>query len=164
MMIRILDTDASTLRFAQRILLAAVIFPHGAQKLFGWFGGPGLDRSMELLTAGVGLPWFVAVVVVLAESVGALALAAGLLSRLTALGIAAVMTGAILTVHLRNGFLNSDLIVPKEGPHQCPHPRNGSGTSPCRSSSSARMGFSVTTGAETATDARASTQRVSEPA
>lgn len=100
----LLETDSSTARLAQRLVLAAVMFPHGAQKLFGWFGGYGFDGTMGFLTGQVGLPWIVALTVILAESVGALALAAGLLSRIAAAGIAAVMIGAVVTAHLPHGF------------------------------------------------------------
>lgn len=97
-------TDRSTTRLVQRLVLAAVIAPHGAQKLLGWFGGAGFSGTMDYLTGSAGLPWIVALAVVLAESLGALALAAGFLSRVTALGIAAVMVGAVATVHARIGF------------------------------------------------------------
>lgn len=98
------ETDGSTIRFVQRLVLAAVIFPHGAQKLLGWFGGHGFQGTMTYLTGQAGLPWIVALLVVLAESIGAVLLALGLLSRLGALGIASVMVGAIATVHAKVGF------------------------------------------------------------
>jgi putative oxidoreductase len=98
------ETDASGTRFAQRLALAAVIIPHGAQKLLGWFGGYGFEGTMAFLTGKAGLPWIVALLVVLIESMGSIALVFGFLSRLSALGIAAVMVGAILTAHLGNGF------------------------------------------------------------
>lgn len=97
-------TDQSTTRFAQRLVLAAVMLPHGAQKLLGWFGGGGFSGTMEYFTGPGGLPWLVALLVILAESIGALALLTGFLSRVTALGIAAVMIGAIATVHAKVGF------------------------------------------------------------
>lgn len=103
-MIRLLNTDSSKSRAFQRLVLAAVIFPHGAQKLFGWFGGPGFDGVMGYLTGSVGLPAPVAFLVVMAESLGALALAAGAVTRVAAFGIAAVMVGAVLTAHLPYGF------------------------------------------------------------
>lgn len=101
---RLFATDNSRVLFAQRLVLALVIFPHGAQKLLGWFGGYGFSGTMGYLTEGAGLPYPVALTVVLAESLGAVALAFGLLSRVTAAGIAAVMVGAVLTVHLQAGF------------------------------------------------------------
>jgi putative oxidoreductase len=101
---RLLDTDLSTTRFVQRLVLATVMLPHGAQKLLGWFGGYGFSGTMGYLTGKAGLPYPVALIVILAESVGAILLALGVLSRVTALGIAAVMVGAVATVHGRVGF------------------------------------------------------------
>lgn len=106
-MSKLFSTDRSFVLMAQRLVLAAVIFPHGAQKLFGWFGGYGFEGTMGFLTGPAGLPSPVALLVILAESLGALALAFGLLSRVTALGIAAVMAGAAVTAHLPHGlFMN----------------------------------------------------------
>lgn len=104
MLTRLLATDDSTTRLLQRVVLGLVILPHGLQKTVGWFGGGGFEGTMGFLTGGAGLPWIVALTVVAAESVGALALVAGAASRVTALGIAAVMVGAVVTVHLPNGF------------------------------------------------------------
>ena len=102
---RLFATDTSNkILLGQRLLLAAVMFPHGAQKLFGWFGGGGFDGTMAYLTGPGHLPWIVALLVVLAESIGAIALAAGAFSRVAALGIVSVMVGAVATVHLPHGF------------------------------------------------------------
>jgi putative oxidoreductase len=87
-----------------RVALGAVMLPHGAQKLLGWFGGYGFSGTMGFLTGDAGLPWIVALTVILAESIGALALVLGLFGRVGALGIAAVMIGAIATVHASHGF------------------------------------------------------------
>lgn len=100
----LLATEADRTLALLRVTLALVMFPHGAQKLLGWWGGYGFSGTMGFLTGQAGLPWIVALVVILAESVGALALAAGFLGRVTAAGIAAVMVGAIATVHAANGF------------------------------------------------------------
>jgi putative oxidoreductase len=59
---------------------------------------------MGYFTGTVGLPWLVALLVILAESVGALALLFGFLGRVGAFGIAAVMVGAVATAHATNGF------------------------------------------------------------
>lgn len=104
MLTRLLATDTSTSRLVQRIVLGLVILPHGLQKTIGLFGGYGFTGTMGFLTGTVGLPWAIAVLVVLAESLGAAALVTGLFSRVTALGIAAVMVGAVVTSHLSNGF------------------------------------------------------------
>lgn len=87
-----------------RLTLAIVFFPHGAQKMLGWFGGPGFAGEVELLTSAVGLAPVIAVLVILIEFFAPLALAVGLGSRLAAVGLAAVMVGATLTVHLPFGF------------------------------------------------------------
>jgi putative oxidoreductase len=97
-------TDADVAPLVLRLTLGVVLFPHGAQKLLGWYGGHGFDGTMGFLTSAAGLPWIVALLVVVAEFFGALALVGGLLGRVAALGVGAVMTGAILTVHLPNGF------------------------------------------------------------
>jgi putative oxidoreductase len=87
-----------------RLTLGLVMFPHGAQKMLGWFGGHGFSATTSFLTQGAGLPAPVALLVIFIEFFGSLALIAGVFSRAAALGIIAVMTGAIATVHLPNGF------------------------------------------------------------
>jgi putative oxidoreductase len=87
-----------------RLALGVVIFPHGAQKLLGWFGGYGFSGTMGYFTDQVGLPWIIAFLVVIIEFFGSLALIVGAATRLAALGIGAVMAGAVLTVHGKVGF------------------------------------------------------------
>ncbi|MBL8843218.1 MAG: DoxX family protein [Planctomycetes bacterium] len=87
-----------------RLALAVVMFPHGAQKVLGWWGGYGFDGTMGFLTGTVGLPWIVALLVIAIEFLGPIALAIGALTRLAALGMVAVMVGAIATVHASHGF------------------------------------------------------------
>lgn len=87
-----------------RLVLAVVIFPHGAQKVLGWFGGYGWDGTMGYLTGTIGLPTAIAALVILIEFLGPIALLLGLCTRLAALGIIAVMVGAVRTVHQANGF------------------------------------------------------------
>ncbi len=97
-------TDADGAVAGLRIVLGAVMLPHGLQKLLGWFGGFGFEGTMGYLTGTIGLPWILGFLVILIETVGAVALIAGALSRVAALGVAAVMVGAVLTSHLSNGF------------------------------------------------------------
>jgi len=104
MLSKLIETKNDTLPLILRLTLAIAIFPHGAQKLFGWFGGYGFSATMQAFTESMGIPAVLAFLVIMAESVGAIALAAGLLSRVTAFGIAAVMAGAAFMVHLPNGF------------------------------------------------------------
>ena len=87
-----------------RLALALVMFPHGAQKLFGWFGGYGWDGTMGFLTGTVGLPAPIAAATILLEALGPILLVLGFLTRPVALGFAGVMVGAVATVHLQHGF------------------------------------------------------------
>jgi putative oxidoreductase len=95
--------EANLVPFVLRLALAAVMFPHGAQKVLGWFGGPGLKGTLDFFKKS-GIPAPLATLVLAAEFLGPLGLAAGLLTRLAALGIAGVMLGAILLVHRQHGF------------------------------------------------------------
>lgn len=97
-------TDGDVAALVLRLTLGVVMFPHGAQKLLGWFGGSGFTATMSGLTGQVGLPSLVALFVIVAEFFGAIALVAGVLSRLAALSIGAIMVGAIFVAHLPNGF------------------------------------------------------------
>jgi putative oxidoreductase len=102
---RLLATDPSnTALLTQRVLLGVVMFPHGAQKLLGWFGGYGFDGTMKFFTEVMHLPSPVAALVILGESVGAVALIAGIGTRLAAFGMSAIMLGAIFTTHAKVGF------------------------------------------------------------
>ncbi len=100
---RFLQTDAALTSTFQRILVAAVMFPHGAQKLLGWFGGYGFEGTLGFF-ASLNIPSILGVLVILGESIGAVALALGLATRLTAFGISAAILGAMLLVHLPHGF------------------------------------------------------------
>ncbi len=89
---------------AARLTLGLVMFPHGAQKALGWFGGYGFSGTMGFFTQSMHLPAPLAFLAIAAEFLGSLGLIVGLFSRLAALGIAANMVVAILTVHAANGF------------------------------------------------------------
>jgi len=101
---RLLRTDGDATLAILRITLGAVMLPHAAQKMFGWFGGYGFEGTMGFLTGMVGLPWIVAALVILFEFGGSLALLSGLGGRLGALAIGTVMVGAVITTHLQHGF------------------------------------------------------------
>ena len=101
---RVLATTPGLSGPVLRLGLALVLFPHGVQKLFGWFGGYGWSGTMGFLTGKIGVPTPIAALVILIESVGPLFLLLGLLTRPAALGVIAVMLGAIATVHAPNGF------------------------------------------------------------
>lgn len=90
--------------FVVRLMLGVVFFPHGAQKMLGWFGGYGFSGTMGFFTEKAGLPAALAFLVILGEFAGSLGLIVGFLSRIAAFGILCIMLGAIFTVHLPNGF------------------------------------------------------------
>ncbi len=100
-------TEDSTTHLILRLMLGLVIFFHGAQKLFGWFGGHGFDGTMGFFMEKMGLPAVIAFLVIIGESFGALGLITGFLTRLSAAGIACIMLGAVAMVHWNNGiFMN----------------------------------------------------------
>jgi putative oxidoreductase len=86
-----------------RLVLGAVFFAHGAQKVLGWFGGAGLEATAAGM-AKMGVPAALAYAAAFTEFLGGLGLIFGVLSRLSALGIFIVMVVAVLKVHLPNGF------------------------------------------------------------
>jgi putative oxidoreductase len=89
-----------------RITAGLLLMPHGAQKLFGWFGGYGLTATGEFFGTQLGLQpgLLFALLAGLVEFFGGLALVVGLLTRPAALAVAVLMGVAMLGVHLPNGF------------------------------------------------------------
>lgn len=87
-----------------RLALALVVFPHGAQKLFGWFGGNGFQATMGYFTTQGGLPWIIALLVILIESVAALMVLFGLATRVAALGIFGLFAIIAVQFHASHGF------------------------------------------------------------
>ena len=108
-MLSILDTQASIAATMLRIPVGIIFMAHGAQKLFGWFGGYGLEATGQWM-ASIGLePGFLmALLAGSAEFFGGLFLVLGLLTRPTALALAITMLVAIVTVHLENGLFMSN--------------------------------------------------------
>ncbi len=104
MLAKLFGTDGSWYLFILRVFLGIVIFPHGAQKIFGWFGGYGFAGTMANFTDRMHIPWFFALLAILAESLGSWGLITGFLTRIAAFGVLCNMIVAILLVHLPNGF------------------------------------------------------------
>jgi putative oxidoreductase len=86
-----------------RLALALTLFPHGAQKAVGWFGGFGLEKTLGFFSQG-GYPLPLSLAIVAAEFLGPIALVFGFFTRWSAFGIGLVMAGAALMVHSSNGF------------------------------------------------------------
>ena len=97
-------TDDGWAGLILRFTLGLVMFPHGAQKLLGWYGGFGFEGTMGAFTQKMGMPWVIAFLVIIGEFFGSLALLAGLLTRFAAASLAVIMLGAVTMVHLPHGF------------------------------------------------------------
>ena len=93
MQTRSIDLALLSVRLAAGIIFMA----HGAQKLFGAFGGPGLEPIVQMLGP-------VGYLVAIGEFFGGLGLIAGFLSRFSAGSLIVIMLGAIAKVHFQNGF------------------------------------------------------------
>ena len=92
-----------------RVALGGIFFGHGAQKLFGWFGGRGISGHAGFIKSlGLRPARLFAVVSGLGEFLGGLGVLFGFLTPLAAAGIIGAMSVAIIKVHLPNGFWNHD--------------------------------------------------------
>jgi putative oxidoreductase len=100
----LIETNSSLGPLAARLVLGLVMFPHGAQKVLGWFGGYGFTGTMQFFTGTMHIPALFAILAIVAEFAGALGLIVGMFARVAAFGVASVMGVAILTVHASNGF------------------------------------------------------------
>src|SRR5258706_13181688 len=87
-----------------RLALGIVVFPHGAQKLFGWFGGYGFNGTMGFLTSQARLPYIIALLVILIETFASLFVFFGFATRIAAFGILVNFLGVVFKVHAANGF------------------------------------------------------------
>jgi putative oxidoreductase len=101
---QLLGTNAGWAGLILRLGLGVVMFPHGMQKLFGWFGGPGFFGAYHAFTHNMHIPAALAVLVIAAESLGSVGLIVGCFTRIAAFGLVCNMVGAVALVHWRNGF------------------------------------------------------------
>jgi putative oxidoreductase len=97
-----------------RVTLGVIFFAHGAQKVFGWFGGYGLKGTTGYFVS-IGLPLPVAYAACFLELLDGVGLLLGLFTRLAALAIIAVMAGAIAKVHWPHGFFMNWEVAPGKG-------------------------------------------------
>lgn len=91
-----------------RLAAGLLLMPHGAQKLFGLFGGYGVEATGRFFAEKLGLPPALAVLAGLIEFFGGFCLMVGLLTRPAAALVVGLMAVAILRVHLANGFFWTD--------------------------------------------------------
>ncbi len=87
-----------------RLALGVMMFPHGAQKLLGWFGGYGFTGTMQYFTGMAHIPYFLGVIVILVEFFGAIALILGLATRIAAFLVGFDLVTAMFMEHVQNGF------------------------------------------------------------
>lgn len=99
----LIKTDGSLAQLCNRVALGIVVFPHGAQKVLGWFGGPGFAKTIHIF-APMGFPAWSVVLLMIFEFAGPLLLIAGLFSRLWALGLTFSMAICMFMNHVQNGF------------------------------------------------------------
>ncbi|MEW6721248.1 MAG: DoxX family protein [Thermodesulfobacteriota bacterium] len=104
MLKRLVETSDDVTALVVRLALGIVIFPHGAQKALGWFGGYGFAGTLDFFTGKMGIPTIFALLAIAAEFLGSLGLIVGFLSRVAAFGVFCVMATATAMVHLKVGF------------------------------------------------------------
>ncbi len=106
---KITRSDAGWAATVLRIPVGIILAAHGAQKLFGWFGGYGLDGTGQWM-ASIGLQpgYLMALLAGSAEFFGGLALIVGLLTRPAAALSAVTMLVAIFAVHFEHGLFMSN--------------------------------------------------------
>ena len=106
---KLISSNAGFSTLALRIPIGITFFAHGAQKLFAWFGGYGLEGTGQWM-ASIGLEpgYQLALMAGSAEFFGGIALLLGLLIRPAALMLAITMVVAIFSVHFANGLFLSN--------------------------------------------------------
>jgi putative oxidoreductase len=101
---KIFNTNNDLTGLITRLTLGLTLFPHGAQKMLGMFGGYGFSGTMNFFTGTLHLPWIIGFLVIIIEFVGALSLIAGFASRIWSALTIILFIGIIFTSHLDNGF------------------------------------------------------------
>jgi len=99
----ILKTDNSISPLFVRLALGAVMFAHGSQKVLGWYGGPGFEKTIQIFS-GLHFPFWMTLLLMFIEFFGSLGLIFGFLTRPSALGIGTAMSVCAYMNHVKNGF------------------------------------------------------------
>lgn len=108
------STEPSFSLLILRLVLGVILFAHGAQKVLGWYGGHGLKGTVNYFSS-MGMPVPLAYLVCFLEFLSGIGLVAGFLTRLCGLAVAALMVGAMATVHGRHGFFLNVELTPGKG-------------------------------------------------
>ena len=101
---QIFKTNNDWTGLVTRLSIGLVLFPHGAQKFLGWYGGFGFNATMGFFTDTVHLPWMIGFLVIVIEFFGSVSLMIGFASRIWSAATIILMTGIIFTSHLEHGF------------------------------------------------------------
>jgi putative oxidoreductase len=101
---KLISTENDIATAVLRIMLGVVFFPHGAQKMLGWFGGYGFAGTYDAFTNKMGIPGLFALLAFAAEFLGSIGLVFGFMTRLAAFGIFCVMAVAVKMLHWQHGF------------------------------------------------------------
>jgi putative oxidoreductase len=104
MLDRILRTSDDKVLTLLRIALGVLVFPHGAQKALGWFGGPGFSGTYGFFTHQLHIPAVLVLLSIAAEFLGSLGLIVGFLGRIAAFGLLANFIVASSMVYKQGGF------------------------------------------------------------
>jgi putative oxidoreductase len=100
----ILRTSNSAGLFFGRIALGIVMFPHGAQKVLGWYEGPGYEKTIQIFTGKMQFPMALVILLMITEFAGSICLILGFFSRIFAFAIGASMAICAYMNHLQHGF------------------------------------------------------------
>ena len=100
----IFKTNNDLTGLVTRLTLGLILFPHGAQKMLGMFGGYGFTGTMGFFTDTMHLPWIIGFLAIIIEFVGALSFIAGFASRIWSALTIILFIGIIFSSHLDNGF------------------------------------------------------------
>lgn len=101
---KIFNTNNDLTGLITRLTIGLILFPHGAQKMLGMFGGYGFSGTMGFFTDTMHMPWIIGFLVIIIEFLGALSLIAGFASRIWSALTIVLFIGIIFTSHIENGF------------------------------------------------------------
>ncbi|QXE91900.1 DoxX family protein [Geomonas subterranea] len=104
---RILLTNDSWKGTVLRVGLGLVMFLHGAQNLLGWFGGLGFEHAMSVMTTQLMVPKMFAVLIIMTQFFGGIALLIGAYVRIAASAVIVVMLASLGVLDYGNGFLTT---------------------------------------------------------
>ena len=99
----LLKTDKSPAQFFNRLGMAIALWPHGAQKVLGWWDGKGLEGAIRSFEGQGIAPWL-GILVIFFEFMGPIGLILGFLTRFFALGIGVTLITCAFMLHLKHGF------------------------------------------------------------